>query len=111
MFGLGLLELDNLSCESLAKSHFDGLWIGCNVHAPLGGVNDCIHGLTAPKCKKCGDFAGLLSLEHRCFVDVLAKAWNGLRIHGGAAWARNLFLYSLVYLSGLFVFMVIDQVL
>ncbi len=41
----------------------------------------------------------------------LAKAWNGLRIHGGAAWARNLFLYSLVYLSGLFVFMVIDQVL
>jgi protoheme IX farnesyltransferase len=41
----------------------------------------------------------------------LAKAWKGLRTNGGAMWARNLFLYSLVYLSGLFVFMVIDQVL
>jgi len=41
----------------------------------------------------------------------LAKAWKGLRTNGGAAWARNLFLYSLVYLSGLFVFMVIDHVL
>lgn len=41
----------------------------------------------------------------------LAKAWNGLRTNGGAAWARNLFLYSLVYLTGLFVFMVIDHVL
>lgn len=41
----------------------------------------------------------------------LAKAWNGLRTNGGAAWARNLFLYSLLYLSGLFIVMVIDHVL
>ena len=41
----------------------------------------------------------------------LAKAWKGLRTNGGAAWARNLFLYSLIYLSGLFIFMVVDHVL
>jgi len=41
----------------------------------------------------------------------LAKAWRGLRTKGGADWARNLFLYSLIYLSGLFVVMVIDHVI
>tara|TARA_B100000530_G_scaffold331785_1_gene277053 strand:- start:588 stop:1487 length:900 start_codon:yes stop_codon:yes gene_type:complete len=41
----------------------------------------------------------------------LWKAWKGLKIEGGAAWARDLFLYSLVYLSGLFVVMALDHVL
>ena len=41
----------------------------------------------------------------------LVKAWNGLRTNGGAQWARDLFLYSLLYLSGLFIVMVIDHVL
>lgn len=41
----------------------------------------------------------------------LWKAWKGLRTEGGAAWARDLFLYSLVYLSGLFVVMALDHVL
>jgi len=51
--------------------------------------------------------AGAVSLG----VVFLAKAWNGLKINGGADWARNLFLYSLIYLSGLFVVMVIDHML
>ena len=41
----------------------------------------------------------------------IAKAWKGIRTNGGAAWARDLFLYSLVYLCGLFVVMVLDHVL
>ena len=41
----------------------------------------------------------------------LWKAWRGLRIQGGAAWARDLFLYSLVYLCGLFAVMALDHVL
>ena len=39
------------------------------------------------------------------------KAWLGLRSEGEAPWARDLFLYSLVYLSGLFVVMALDNVL
>ncbi len=39
------------------------------------------------------------------------KAWRGLKMRGEAIWARDLFLYSLVYLSGLFVFMALDHVL
>ncbi len=39
------------------------------------------------------------------------KAWQGLRSEGGAPWARDLFLYSLIYLSGLFVVMALDNVL
>jgi protoheme IX farnesyltransferase len=41
----------------------------------------------------------------------LWKAWQGLRTEGGAVWARDLFLYSLGYLSGLFVVMALDHVL
>ena len=41
----------------------------------------------------------------------LYKSWQGIRHEGGAVWARNLFLYSLVYLSGLFIFMALDHVL
>jgi protoheme IX farnesyltransferase len=41
----------------------------------------------------------------------LVKAWKGLRNQGGAVWARDLFFYSLIYLSGLFIVMVIDHVL
>lgn len=41
----------------------------------------------------------------------LFKAYKGLKNEGGAVWARDLFLYSLVYLSGLFVIMAIDHAL
>jgi protoheme IX farnesyltransferase len=41
----------------------------------------------------------------------LWKAWRGLQTEGGSAWARDLFLYSLVYLCGLFVVMAFDHVL
>ena len=41
----------------------------------------------------------------------LWKAWQGLRAAGGPEWARDLFLYSLIYLSGLFVVMALDNVL
>ena len=44
-------------------------------------------------------------------VPFLWKAWRGLRINGDAVWARDLFLYSLLYLSGLFVVMAFDHVL
>ena len=39
------------------------------------------------------------------------KAWQGLRTAGEAAWARDLFLYSVVYLVGLFALMALDHVL
>lgn len=39
------------------------------------------------------------------------KAWKGLRVEGGPIWARDLFLFSLVYLSGMFVLMVLDHAL
>ena len=39
------------------------------------------------------------------------KALTGLRTQGGAAWARDLFFFSLVYLSGMFVLMTIDHIL
>jgi protoheme IX farnesyltransferase len=41
----------------------------------------------------------------------LWKAWRGLQTEGGSAWARDLFLYSLVYLCGLFAVMAVDHVL
>jgi len=41
----------------------------------------------------------------------LWKAWKGLKTNGGPIWARDLFLYSLVYLCGLFTLMVLDHVL
>lgn len=41
----------------------------------------------------------------------LWKAWTGLKTNGGGTWARDLFLYSLVYLTGLFAVMALDQVL
>jgi protoheme IX farnesyltransferase len=41
----------------------------------------------------------------------LWKAWRGLKISGGPLWARDLFLYSLVYLSGMFVLMALDHVI
>ena len=41
----------------------------------------------------------------------LWKAWRGLKTSGGPIWARDLFLYSLVYLSGMFVLMALDHVL
>ena len=44
-------------------------------------------------------------------IPFLWKAWRGLRIKGDAVWARDLFLYSLLYLSGLFVVMAVDHVL
>ena len=44
-------------------------------------------------------------------IPFLWKAWKGLREQGDAVWARNLFLYSLLYLSGLFVVMAFDHVL
>ena len=39
------------------------------------------------------------------------KAFNGIRTSGGTAWARDLFFFSLVYLSGMFVLMALDHVL
>ena len=39
------------------------------------------------------------------------KAWRGLRTSGEAEWARDLFLYSVVYLVGLFGLMALDHVL
>jgi protoheme IX farnesyltransferase len=39
------------------------------------------------------------------------KAYRGLKIEGGPIWARDIFLYSLVYLSGMFVLMVLDHTL
>lgn len=42
---------------------------------------------------------------------LLAKAYKGLKNQGDAAWARDLFLYTLVYLSGLFIVMAIDHAL
>ena len=39
------------------------------------------------------------------------KAWQGMRTAGEAAWARDLFLYSVVYLVGLFALMALDHVL
>ena len=44
-------------------------------------------------------------------IPFLWKAWRGLRTKGDAVWARDLFLYSLLYLSGLFVVMAVDHVL
>jgi len=44
-------------------------------------------------------------------IPFLWKAWVGLRTQGDAVWARNIFLYSLLYLSGLFVVMAFDHVL
>jgi len=41
----------------------------------------------------------------------LWKAWTGVRNKGGPIWARDLFLFSLVYLSGMFVLMALDHVL
>jgi protoheme IX farnesyltransferase len=39
------------------------------------------------------------------------KAWRGLKTEGGPIWARDLFLFSLVYLSGMFILMALDHVL
>lgn len=41
----------------------------------------------------------------------LLKAWRGLKTEGGPIWARDLFLFSLVYLSGMFILMALDHVL
>ena len=41
----------------------------------------------------------------------LWKAANGLRTDGGPVWARDLFFFSLVYLSGMFVLMALDHLL
>ncbi|MEC8192462.1 MAG: heme o synthase [Myxococcota bacterium] len=41
----------------------------------------------------------------------LWKAVKGVRTSGGAVWSRDLFLYSVVYLLGIFIFMAADQVL
>jgi protoheme IX farnesyltransferase len=41
----------------------------------------------------------------------LWKAWTGLKTEGGPIWARDLFLFSLVYLSGMFVLMALDHVI
>ena len=42
---------------------------------------------------------------------LLKKAYIGLKTEGGAVWARDLFLYTLVYLTGLFLIMAIDHAL
>lgn len=41
----------------------------------------------------------------------LRRAWNGYRRRLGPRWARSLFLYSLVYLSGLFAALALDTLL
>ena len=41
----------------------------------------------------------------------LWKAFMGIRTGGGAIWARDLFFFSLVYLSGMFVLMAADHIL
>ncbi len=41
----------------------------------------------------------------------LWRAWTGMRRSLGADWARALFLFSLLYLSGIFVLMTLDQIL
>ena len=41
----------------------------------------------------------------------LWKAWRGLKIKGGPEWARDLFLFSLIYLCGLFALMFLDHIL
>ena len=41
----------------------------------------------------------------------LWKAFVGIRTSGGPIWARDLFFFSLVYLSGMFVLMAIDHIL
>ena len=59
------------------------------------------------------DWGGIVTVVGSAALGVpfLWKAWRGLRIKGDAAWARDLFLYSLLYLSGLFVVMAVDHVL
>ena len=41
----------------------------------------------------------------------LRKAYKGIRAKGGPDWARDLFYFSLVYLSGMFVLMALDHIL
>lgn len=56
---------------------------------------------------------GLLTLAGAVILGgvFLWKAWLGLRNDGDAVWARDFFLYSLVYMTGIFVVMALDQVL
>ncbi len=54
---------------------------------------------------------GLLTLAATVVLGaiLLAKAYKGLKHQGGPVWAQNLFMYTLVYLSILFVIMAIDH--
>lgn len=59
------------------------------------------------------DVGGMLTLAGTAALGgvFVWKAWKGLTKKGDGIWARDLFLYSVIFLVGLFVLMALDHVL
>ena len=94
--GMKILPIEK--SDSVARGHImvwtlamvaSGLWV---VELGLGGTLTLYGGLL---------LGGIF----------LRKAYKGIRAKGGPDWARDLFYFSLVYLSGMFVLMALDHIL